>query len=66
MRLAGLKHSSKPRHAAGGCKGREMIRYHYFNSQAEADVFLASLRANGGLGYSLGRLCDQYEVREIA
>lgn len=42
-----------------------MIRYHYFNSQSEADVFLAALRATGGLGYSLGRLCDQYEVREI-
>jgi len=42
-----------------------MIRYHYFPSQVEANEFLASLRANGGLGYILGRVCNEYEVREI-
>ena len=42
-----------------------MIRYHYFDTEQQANVFLASLRAAGGLGYSLGRLCNQYEVREI-
>jgi hypothetical protein len=42
-----------------------MIRYHYFASQAIADQFLAELRANGGLGYGLGRVCNEFEVREI-
>jgi len=42
-----------------------MIRYHYFNSQIEADEFLDDLRANGGLGYALGRICEEYEVGEI-
>ncbi len=42
-----------------------MIRYHYFASRFEADTFLSSLRAAGGLGYSLGRVGNEFEVREI-
>jgi hypothetical protein len=42
-----------------------MIRYHYFPTRFEADTFLASLRNNGGLGYCLGRIGNDYEVREI-
>lgn len=42
-----------------------MIRYHYFKTQAEADTFLATLRANGGMGYSLGLTCGEIEVREL-
>ena len=43
----------------------EMIRYHYFTTQAQADAFLADLRSNGGMGYSLGLTCDEIEVREV-
>jgi hypothetical protein len=42
-----------------------MIRYHYFKTQQQADAFLATLRANGGMGYSLGLTCNEIEVREL-
>lgn len=42
-----------------------MVRYHYFETSLEAEVFVTAYRASGGLCYLVGRTCGEYEVRTL-
>ncbi len=39
------------------------MQYHYFQTKAEADTFLATARDLGFTGYYVGVTCGEHEVR---